>query len=588
MSFGGVIHFTNEKYFAGYAIAIKALTEYGFKISIAVKSDISQKVSTLLSTNNINTFTYINSINELAHNLVVNGFFILLTVEENTAYTFPGILHSNISVDIKTITTEPGLPTSYSFNISKNVKDWEQFINFLIRKGSPSVADIFNKENIVFKGSNINYGRIALRRIVNGNTFNVSYRIKPNWNFSHDSSQLIQDFGRLFSKHELVNDNIDYFMIINMYFGQFAPEKTIYFMMEPYGEKQYQTWLDNFKDRFLFYGCHKHHLNFIEPHVDLKQAIPSQRKKGLSIIVSSKTSDPGQRYRIDIAKKLDDLACNDKLGFELKIWGQCKDLGFKNYYGELPRYKKDIALDEFTYHFTTENNRIDNYITEKLYDGFLRECYTFYLGAPNAKRYFSKDSFHELEGDIDKDITTIVETIANDPWNNKLQFIRESSNRILSGIYNADNRISSIVEISNINVGLHTKVNIEPKNEINDKKLICLKNQSFKDISAIQFELSDTQWLLKVAYQFLMQRKNALIIFDDQADIHDLLYQNLSEAISSCDDNTDMIHLTSKNANDINEGYLYMRLHCMEKLLMHANSGLMHKIKLDIRHFTLV
>ena len=85
-------------------------------------------------------------------------------------------------------------------------------------------------------------------------------------------------------------------------------------MMEPYGEKLFEQWLRQFP-QLMFYGSHQHHLNNVEWHLSyslpelLTKSMPSSNKiQGLCAVVSSRSSDPGQRYRLELVRALDQLS----------------------------------------------------------------------------------------------------------------------------------------------------------------------------------------------------------------------------------------------------------------------------------------
>ncbi len=51
------------------------------------------------------------------------------------------------------------------------------------------------------------------------------------------------------------------------------------------------------------------------------------------------------------------------------------------------------ALAPYKYHIALENSRVNHYITEKLTDAYLADCFPFYWGAPNVGDYFNPETY---------------------------------------------------------------------------------------------------------------------------------------------------------------------------------------------------
>jgi hypothetical protein len=105
---------------------------------------------------------------------------------------------------------------------------------------------------------------------------------------------------------------------------------------------------------------------------------------------------------------------------------------------------KAEALDRYQYHIAIENHFSPHHITEKLTDGFLGRCLTFYAGAPNAQDYFPSESFVPLNLDSPQDAAKrIRQAIAEDLYSQRLQAIEEARHRVLQ----SHNLFAAIAEV---------------------------------------------------------------------------------------------------------------------------------------------
>jgi hypothetical protein len=68
----------------------------------------------------------------------------------------------------------------------------------------------------------------------------------------------------------------------------------------------------------------------------------------------------------------------------------------------------------FRYSIVMENQKTENYFTEKLTDCYLAWTYPFYYGCSNIEEYFPKGSYTEIDiEDAESAVNTILKTIAN-------------------------------------------------------------------------------------------------------------------------------------------------------------------------------
>jgi hypothetical protein len=164
--------------------------------------------------------------------------------------------------------------------------------------------------------------------------------------------------------------------------------------------------------------------------------VSKSKTKLISVISSNKIITEGHAKRlafIEVLKK--------QFGNELDVFGRGIN-DFKDKWDVLAPYK---------YHVVLENSCYENEITEKLYDSFLSQCYSFYYGAKNVDIYFDKDSFCKIDLDNHKkSIQIIKSTIANDAYDKSIENIKASKERILD-TYNLFNVIvENVIDIGKI------------------------------------------------------------------------------------------------------------------------------------------
>jgi hypothetical protein len=204
--------------------------------------------------------------------------------------------------------------------------------------------------------------------------------------------------------------------------------------MEPQcGISTWGNWANPSRYEFLQVRTHEFYPNNNEWHIGktyeqlLKDDIASMKTKLLSTVISNKVIDEGHIKRIDFIKFLETKEEN-----MIDIYGRCRDLGFKNYIGELPFLDKTNGYYPYKYSFIAENNAEYNYFTEKIVDILVTECLCFYWGCPNLESYFP-NAFIRLElKDFEHDYLVIKNAIKNNEYEKRLPYIKEAKNKILN------------------------------------------------------------------------------------------------------------------------------------------------------------
>jgi hypothetical protein len=261
-------------------------------------------------------------------------------------------------------------------------------------------------------------------------------------------SKSICDLWNKMSKGNYTWDNIqivwedpcDYYVVINCPHTEkdanIDYSKTILFRMEPHMEKasMWKDWSKPDKDIFLFAGYHEDHYNNNEWHLSktYTQLMNENVVKDtnvmniLSTVLSNKYKDPGHIKRIDFVKFLENK------GLPVHVYGGNK-FEWKDYKGSPPPHKKDEALLPYKYTFNVENHNISGYYTEKLIDGILSECLTFYNGCSNIRDFIDNRAYVWLElSNFEQDYNTIKKAIEEDWWSQRIDIIREEKRKILT------------------------------------------------------------------------------------------------------------------------------------------------------------
>ena len=123
------------------------------------------------------------------------------------------------------------------------------------------------------------------------------------------------------------------------------------------------------------------------------------KNKLCSFIVSTKSFLPGQKKRVEFAKKIMDHFKNkiDYFGF-----------GFN------PIENKKAAIDPYIYSIAIENSNYDNYWTEKIADVFLGHSCPIYYGCKNINDYFPNEAYISINiNNIDACISQIEYALNN-------------------------------------------------------------------------------------------------------------------------------------------------------------------------------
>jgi len=197
---------------------------------------------------------------------------------------------------------------------------------------------------------------------------------------------------------------------------------------------------------------------FEESDIEFYKNFNPEKKKLLSVYCSEKTETKTQKLRLEFVKKLklffgDDM---DWFGYDVKT------------------DRKLDGIVDYKYHLVLENQLKNNFISEKLYDSFLGNSYPIYAGAPNANKYFNKNSFTSINMLNFEESLKIIKECANSQFFEKnIDNINSSKNKVLDK-FNFIKRIDSIVEkiVEKENFKYQTKpISIYPKIYFENKSI---------------------------------------------------------------------------------------------------------------------
>ena len=158
-----------------------------------------------------------------------------------------------------------------------------------------------------------------------------------------------------------------------------------------------------------------------------------EKKKQISVICSSKIHTENHFLRVEFLKIL-----KSHFGSQLDWYG--------NGVNEIQRKHEGIL--DYKYHIVLENESRNNLISEKIFDSMLGLSVPIYYGAPNIAEYFNENSLHTIDiNNAAKSIEIIEDIIKNDQYEQTLNYLIESKNKVLTQ-YNFVNRIVNIIENS--------------------------------------------------------------------------------------------------------------------------------------------
>ncbi|MCL7763384.1 glycosyltransferase family 10 [Polaribacter sp. Z014] len=195
---------------------------------------------------------------------------------------------------------------------------------------------------------------------------------------------------------------------------------------------------------------------------ELKEIIPPNKIKNISIISSSKKMMPGHNKRMKLIKFL-----KDKFPGEIDYFGK----------GINPVDDKADAILPYKFHICIENSFIDDYWSEKFADPILGYSVPIYIGCTNIKEYFTDDFYYNFNiADVDK-ISELITDILKDPevhYNNKIGKLKIARKKLLQQ-YNIFPLLVDFYKSAKISKSEIKSVNIKPSNSFGIYSYLFLK-----------------------------------------------------------------------------------------------------------------
>ncbi len=237
----------------------------------------------------------------------------------------------------------------------------------------------------------------------------------------------------------------DYYLIVdhplNGQLSYYNPKRTLLYFGEPSGSSMpmfrrmfMKAWSELDKESFFHVSQMPHRRMFTIWHLSKSYHWLKENSIRKTKVCSTVTSDqsllPLHKKRLQFVTMLDEQISIDIYGKVNRFRSPLK--ACSQYQGELPPIGKDKGLFPYKYHFASENNIEDNYITEKLTDAILAECLCFYYGTKTAKDWIDSEAFIHI--DIMRPaeaISLIKKAIENKEWEKRIHIIRKEKQKIL-------------------------------------------------------------------------------------------------------------------------------------------------------------
>jgi hypothetical protein len=170
---------------------------------------------------------------------------------------------------------------------------------------------------------------------------------------------------------------------------------------------------------------------------NLKLLSHPPKEKDLSCIISKNYIQRGDTEKIDFITYL------EQKGLDFDIFGESL-FPLQNLKENIDNFNQEKGLYKYKYSIITENNFHPNFYSEKILDSILSETVAFYYGCPNLERWIDEKCFIRLElSDYSKDMKKIKESITNNEWEKRIEFIRKEKERIITSF----NLLASIENI---------------------------------------------------------------------------------------------------------------------------------------------
>lgn len=164
---------------------------------------------------------------------------------------------------------------------------------------------------------------------------------------------------------------------------------------------------------------------------ELSMNLDTDRIDRILILTSNKTLSRGHRQRLKFA-----LYLKEKMPDSIDLFGQ----------GFTPFEDKYEILKKYRYTLVIENSQFPNYVTEKLFDAYLAECFPVYIGCQNLADYISPKAYMDCKLNCTRSVIHELKSmISDDVYDDSREAILGVKRNILTR-YNAINLLAEFVE----------------------------------------------------------------------------------------------------------------------------------------------
>jgi hypothetical protein len=243
-----------------------------------------------------------------------------------------------------------------------------------------------------------------------------------------------------------VDEDYDFAIVLDQVFckNYFDPSKSILFRLEPEILRRNFKLYNDSVNASSFFKVYDLYTLWSIPYPQMDSS-NFNKSKILSTIVSSNYGTPMHKKRLDFVRKLDET-----LPY-FEHYGRGDFSGMRSHKGCC--VSRIEGLQEYKYHFNSENAREATNFSEKILDPILSECLTFYDGCLELERFINPEAFIRVNlDDFEQSLHIIKTAILNQEWERRIDIIRQTKWEIFNRLnplelaYNAINGVKNYFE----------------------------------------------------------------------------------------------------------------------------------------------
>ena len=269
-------------------------------------------------------------------------------------------------------------------------------------------------------------------------------KIKFSGHYWNNAEDILEEFNLMckfrnyfFGDMKLVTSDPDLWVIINEPnpedINQIIVSRCLYFCLEPTIVSY--PWISTINTSELFY-YHNPKCTFNVGQWKMNtiniQLLPSAeciKQNKIASILSNKLFHEGHVLRLDLIKYIDTHSSI------LHVYSKENYFNLQSYVGSISYYMHHTVLFSYKYYLMPENNNIEFYVTEKLWEPILCECLCFYWGCPNLDLLIDERCVIRLDiNNLDESYRIITNAIENNEWEKRIDIIRKTKKWILENV----------------------------------------------------------------------------------------------------------------------------------------------------------